>query len=144
MKSQAINILLVEDDEVDVMNVKRAFSKNNIISPLHTASNGLDALNMLRQQKDGKPPTIASNNLVILLDMNMPKMGGIAFLQELRKDTNLQHIPVFVLSSTNQELEIVKAYQFNIAGYIIKPTMFNNFVETMSILNKFWTVCELP
>jgi CheY-like chemotaxis protein len=144
MKTQGINILLVEDDEVDVMNVRRAFSKNNILNPLYVASNGLEALNMLKTNTKGAPPAISANNLLIVLDMNMPKMGGIEFLQELRKDNKLRSIPVVILTTSNQERERVEAYQFNIAGYIIKPVVFSKFVETIAILNKYWTICEMP
>ncbi len=143
MKPVAITILLIEDDEVDVMNVKRAFKKNNIINPLYVASNGLDALSMLRSKND-EPPTIPVTNLLILLDLNMPKMGGIEFLQEMREDPTLKTIPVVVLTTSNQEVDRVEAYQFNIAGYIVKPVVFSKFVETMAILNKYWTICEMP
>ena len=80
MSDRMLNILLVEDDEVDVMNVRRAFERNNVSNPLYVAGNGLEALEMLR---DG---TVPRERRLILLDLNMPKMNGIEFLQALRAD----------------------------------------------------------
>jgi CheY-like chemotaxis protein len=143
MKEKTIHLLLVDDDEVDVMNVKRALKKNNIVNPLHIASNGLEALNMLRSQ-DGQQLTHTGDGLLILLDLNMPKMGGIEFLQELRTDPELQKIPVVVLSTSKQDQDLMKAYQLNVAGYIVKSVTFASFVETMAALNKYWTLNEMP
>ncbi len=80
MQERVINILLVEDDEVDVMNVKRAFKKVNITNPIYLAGNGLEALNMLRGNNN-QPPKVPNQRRLVLLDLNMPKMGGIEFLQ---------------------------------------------------------------
>ncbi|WP_416667165.1 response regulator [Egbenema bharatensis] len=143
MDEKMINILLVEDDEVDVMNVRRAFKKSNISNPLFVASNGLEALAMLRSQKEGMP-MVPANRRLILLDLNMPKMGGIEFLHELRADPNLKMTPVIVLTTSNQDRDRVEAYQLNVAGYILKPVTFANFAEAMSTLNKYWMLCELP
>lgn len=138
-----INILLVEDDEVDVMNVRRAFKKSNISNPLFVASNGLEALSMLRTQEGGMP-VIPPTRRLILLDLNMPKMGGIEFLHELRADPDLKMTPVIVLTTSNQDRDRVEAYQLNVAGYILKPVTFSNFAEAMSTLNKYWMLCEMP
>lgn len=143
MEEKIINILLVEDDEVDVMNVKRAFRKNNILNPLHVASNGLEALTLLRGV-NGSPPELSAHQLLILLDLNMPKMGGLEFLQEIRTDSHLKTIPVVILTTSNQDQDRMEAYQLNISGYILKPVTFSNFVETMATLNKYWTLCEMP
>ncbi|NJK48878.1 response regulator [Candidatus Gracilibacteria bacterium] len=143
MADRAMNILLVEDDEVDVMNIKRAFKKNNITNPLYIASNGLEALNML-QNEDGKSPVIPPHRRLILLDLNMPKMGGIEFLKKLRADPKLKSIPVVVLTTSNQDQDRVEAYQLNVAGYLLKPLTFSGFLEAMATLNKYWTLCEMP
>lgn len=143
MEDIMINVLLVEDDEVDVMNVKRAFKKNNITNPLFVASNGIEALKMLRNPNNGEPPIVPQNRRLILLDLNMPRMGGIEFLQSLRSDPNLKSIPVVVLTTSNQDQDRVEAYQLNVAGYILKPVTFSNFVETMATLNNYWTLCQL-
>ncbi|HTI38883.1 MAG TPA: response regulator [Vicinamibacterales bacterium] len=134
----ALNILLVEDDQVDIMNVRRAFEKNRIANPLFVASDGIEALGMLR---DGRVPR---QRRIVLLDLNMPRMTGIEFLRELRKDPVLHHTPVVVLTTSNDERDKVEAYNLNVAGYLLKPVTFLNFVELMAALNKYWTLVELP
>lgn len=138
-----VNILLVEDDEVDVMNVRRAFKKNNIVNPLHVAGNGLDALEMLRGN-DKEPATIPRERRLVLLDLNMPKMNGIEFLRELRADPDLRPTPVVVLTTSNDDRDRVEAYNLNVAGYILKPVTMANFIETMATLNRYWMLSEFP
>src|SRR3954447_20611962 len=143
MYARALNILLAEDDELDVMNVQRAFKKNNISNPLHVASNGVEALEMLRG-RNGEPPAVPEDRRLILLDLNMPRMGGIEFLRELRADPKLKQITVVVLTTSDEERDKVDAYSLNVAGYILKPVTLSAFVEIMATLNKYWTVNELP
>jgi len=132
------NILLVEDDQIDVMNVQRAFARHNILNPLFVASDGVDALAMLRA---GKVP--AARRL-ILLDLNMPRMNGIEFLRELRSDPAIATIPVVVLTTSNDERDRVDAFNLNVAGYLLKPVTFGAFAELMATLNRYWTLVELP
>lgn len=136
--AKPLHILLVEDDQIDQMNVRRAFERNRITNPLYIAENGVDALEMLR---DGRVP---DERRLILLDLNMPKMNGIEFLKQLREDPDLRHTPVVVLTTSNDEQDKVNAYDFNVAGYLLKPVTFNNFVELTAALNKYWTLVELP
>ncbi|MEB3279191.1 MAG: response regulator [Lyngbya sp.] len=143
MEDRVINILLVEDDEVDVMNVKRAFKKSNISNPLFVAENGLEALEMLRSH-DGKPPQVPDARRLILLDLNMPKMGGLEFLNELRSDPDLKATPVIVLTTSDEDRDLVEAYNLNVAGYILKPVTFTKFASVITTLNKYWTLCEFP
>jgi CheY-like chemotaxis protein len=133
-----LNILLVEDDEVDVMNVRRAFERNKILNPLYVAADGLEALQMLR---DGGVP---SDRRMVLLDLNMPRMNGIEFLRELRADPQLRPIPVVVLTTSNDDRDRIEAFNLNVAGYLLKPVTFLNFVELMAALNKYWSLVELP
>ena len=135
---RVLHILLVEDDEVDVMNVKRAFEKNKILNPLYVASNGLEALTMLRE---GKVPQARR---LVLLDLNMPGMGGIEFLRELRADPKLRLTPVVVLTTSGDEKDRIDAYDFHVAGYLRKPVEFPNFMELTAALNKYWTLVEMP
>lgn len=135
---RALHILLVEDDEVDIMNVKRAFEKNNILNPLYVAANGLDALRMLR---DGDVPR---QRRLVLLDLKMPGMGGIEFLRELRGDPQLKATPVVVLTTSSDEKDRVDAYGLNVAGYLLKPVTFPNFMELTAALHKYWTLVEMP
>lgn len=134
-----MTILLVEDDEVDVMNVKRAFKKNHIQNPLLVAGNGLDALEILRSKN-----LDVSRPKIILLDLNMPKMGGIEFLKELRKDPELSSISVFVMTTSNEDSDKVEAYNLNVAGYILKPLSMERFIEAVSTLKSYWMLCEFP
>ena len=135
---KALNILLVEDDQVDVMNVRRAFDRNRIANPLFVASDGVEALDMLRDRR------VPGGRRIVLLDLNMPRMNGIEFLRELRHDPALRLIPVVVLTTSNDERDKVEAYNLNVAGYLLKPVTFLNFVELMAALNKYWTLVELP
>lgn len=141
LNERATNILLVEDDEVDVMNVQRAFKRINVTNPLFVAGNGLEALKLLR---GGGEIAVPKQRLLILLDINMPKMNGIEFLRELRADRDLQHIPVIVLTTSDEDRDRFEAYRLNVAGYILKPVTFPNFAEVMAALNRYWTLCELP
>lgn len=136
------NILLVEDDRVDVMNVRRSFKKANIANPLFTAPNGVEALAILRGESD--EVTLPESRRLILLDLNMPKMGGIEFLQELRADPALKPTPVIVLTTSDQEKDRIEAYNLNVAGYILKPVTFSSFAGVMAALNRYWTLCEMP
>lgn len=141
LNERATNILLVEDDIVDVMNVQRAFKRTNITNPLFIAGNGLEALELLRGMGEVDIP---KQRLLILLDINMPKMNGIEFLRELRSDAYLRHIPVIVLTTSDEDRDRFEAYQLNVAGYILKPVTFPNFAEVMAALNRYWTLCEMP
>ena len=143
MDEKIINILLVEDDEVDVMNVKRAFKKYRITNPLYTAGNGIEALQMLQPQ-NGEHPTVPQTRRLILLDLNMPKMNGLEFLHEIRNDEILKRTPVIVLTTSDEDKDRIEAYNLNVAGYILKPVTFINFAEVMVALNKYWALCEMP
>ncbi|WP_374823507.1 response regulator [Aerosakkonema sp. BLCC-F183] len=142
MEEKVTNLLLVDDDDVDVMTVQRALQKNNITNRLYVAANGLEALAMLRD--NDKPPIVPPMRRLILLDLNMPKMGGIEFLRELRADSELGKIPVIVLTTSNEAKDKVDAYRLNVAGYIVKPVTFSKFVEVMAAVNKYWTLNEMP
>lgn len=133
-----LNILLVEDDEVDVMNVRRAFKKNNIANPLYVAGDGEEGLQRLRSGE------IPAERRIVLLDLNMPRKNGIEFLRELRADPELARTTVVVLTTSNDERDKIEAYNLNVAGYLLKPVTFTNFCEVMATLNKYWTLVEMP
>jgi CheY-like chemotaxis protein len=138
MAEHLLNILLVEDDDVDVMNVRRAFQRAHVSNPLHVAGNGIEALEMLRG--DGIP----SERRLVLLDLNMPRMNGIEFLRAIRADAELRSLPVVVLTTSNDERDKVDAYNLNVAGYLLKPVTFTDFVDLMAALNKYWMLVEMP
>jgi CheY-like chemotaxis protein len=130
-----IKVLLVDDDEVDYMNVKRAFKKNALNHSLEYRANGLDAINYLKE-------IVNAEDLpqVILLDINMPKMNGHEFLEELRKDDRLKHIVVYVLTTSSQNSDIDKAYDKQVSGYLVKPLDFDEFKGTIKKLDDLWTI----
>lgn len=138
MDDHALNILLVDDDEVDVMTVKRAFSRANITNKLYVATDGIEALQLLRG--DGIPPS----RRLVLLDLNMPRMNGIELLREIRADPALHALTVVVLTTSNEDRDRIEAYQLNVAGYLLKPVTFHAFAEVMGTLNKYWTLMEMP
>ncbi len=138
MHDRTLNILLVEDDQIDVMNVQRAFQRHNILNPLYIAGDGVEAMEMLRA---GKVP---ADRRLVLLDLNMPRMNGIEFLRELRADPAFANTPVVVLTTSNDERDRVNAFNLNVAGYLLKPVTFGSFAELMATLNRYWTLVELP
>ncbi len=138
----SVHILLVEDDEVDIQDIKRTFEKNKIANPLHTATNGIDALNKLYGRNGEKK--LKPTPKIILLDINMPKMNGIEFLKVIRDDPALRSTLVFVLTSSDEERDKIDAYKLNVAGYILKPLQFINFVEVIAALNLYWALLEFP
>ena len=138
MDDRMLNILLVEDDEVDVMTVKRAFAKNNITNPLFVAQNGIEAIELLRKEN------IPARRRLILLDVNMPRMNGIEFLRELRADPALQQACVVMMTTSNEERDRIEAFKLNVAGYLLKPVTFQQFAEVMSTINKYWALMEMP
>jgi CheY-like chemotaxis protein len=138
VNNSPLNIMLVEDDQIDVLNVKRAFDKNHITNPLYVAGNGLEALKKLRS---GEVP---AGRRIVLLDLNMPKMNGIEFLRELRKDPALAPTPVVVLTTSNNDRDKIDAFNLNVAGYLVKPVTFAEFSDLMVTLNKYWTLVEMP
>ena len=132
-----LNILLVEDDDIDVMNVRRAFRQFHIMNPLFVASDGVEALSMLRS---GEVPT---DRRLVLLDLNMPRMNGIEMLRELRSDPSLHATPVVVLTTSDDERDRIEAYNLHVAGYLVKPVTFASFCDLMVTLNKYWMLVEL-
>lgn len=142
MVESSINILLVEDDEIDIMNIQRVFDENKISNPLYVARDGLEALAMLRGDEGAE--AIHPLPRIILLDLNMPRMGGLEFLREMRKDPKLRPISVFVLTTSNHDQDKLEAFEHNVAGYILKPVHLESFVQAVAVLNNYWALCEWP
>jgi len=144
-----IPILLVEDDEVDLMTVRRALREIHVTNPLQTAANGEEALVILRDPAQKQPG-------IILLDLNMPRMNGVEFLRILKADaelkripvvvltTELKRIPVVVLTTSREEQDRVESFDLGVAGYMIKPVDYRQFVEVVRTINLYWTFSELP
>jgi len=136
MSSNDDVILLVEDDRVDIMTVQRALKKIDVSNPLYVARTGVEALAMLRG--DGVP-AIEPLPSLILLDLNLPKMGGIEFLKELRADPVLQSLHVIVLTSSNEPRDRAAAFEYEVDDYIVKPHTFNEFSSAMSVILADWS-----
>jgi len=129
--------LLVEDDRVDTMTVKRALKDLKVTNQLICTTNGEEALEYLRDETKKKP-------CVILLDLNMPKMNGIEFLKIAKADDELKKIPVIVLTISREERDVVESFNLSVAGYIVKPTDYKKFVEAIRVVELYWTLSELP
>jgi len=136
-----VSILVVDDDKVDQMTIRRAFKKGKLASPLYSANDGMEALAMLRGQ-DGfqrvrKP-------YIILLDLKMPRMNGLEFLGELRRDPQHKHAIIFVLTSSRDEQDKLRAYDEHVAGYIVKSKVSKEFLEVISLLDCYRRIVEIP
>ena len=140
MNTRPVHILLVEDDDVDVMAVKRALRAQKIANPLTVARDGLEALDILRGQN--QPPL--ERPYLILLDINMPRMNGLELLAELRADPALRSSIVFMLTTSAADADKAAAYDKNIAGYIVKNDVGRGFVELVGLLDTYWRVVEMP
>jgi len=136
MPDKDAGILLVEDDRVDIMTVQRALKKIDVSNPLYVARTGVEALEMLRG--DGVPKIEPTPSL-ILLDLNLPKMGGIEFLKELRADQVLGTMQVIVLTSSNEPGDRAAAFKYEVNDYIVKPHTFGEFSNAMSIILADWS-----
>lgn len=136
-----VNLLLVEDDAVDVQGLKRAFAKSRIANPITVARDGIEALEMLRgengREKLPKPH-------LILLDLNMPRMNGIEFLETIRADEDLKCSVVFMITTSKADEDKARAYGHNVAGYIVKQDPANTFMEAVSLLEHYWKIVEFP
>lgn len=130
-------ILLVEDDSIDAMTVKRAFKDLKVINPLVHVVNGEEALEYLKNESNKKP-------CVILLDLNMPKMNGIEFLKIKIENGEFKKIPVVALTTSKEAPDIDASFELGVAGYIVKPVDYKKFVEAIRTIELYWTLSELP
>lgn len=130
-------LLLVEDDEVDVLTVRRALRDLEVENELLVASNGEEALELLRDRAGDRPA-------LILLDLNMPRMNGLEFLRQARKESLVQGVPVVVLTTSRQDQDILEGFELAVAGYMVKPVDYRKFLEVMSTIDRYWSISELP
>lgn len=137
----AIKFLLIDDDDVDRTAVVRAFKKLRIANDMVMARDGLEALDILRGNNDN--PALP-RPYMILLDLNMPRMNGLEFLQELRDDPKLHDSIVFVLTTSKDYEDRCAAYRHNVAGYIVKAQAEEQFVEALKVIDHYWRVVEFP
>lgn len=130
-----LTILLIEDDLIEVMKVKRTISSFNLPHKILEAKNGDEALKYLKS--DHPLPDI------LLLDLNMPKISGIEFLHILKDDPLLKYLPAIVLTTSANEKDILACYQIGIAGYMVKPFNFDEYLQKLKSLMDYWSHNEL-
>jgi CheY-like chemotaxis protein len=137
MKNASKPILLVEDDTVDVMTIKRALKEIGVGNPVVAVEHGEAALEYLRGEGCARP-------CIILLDLNMPIMSGIEFLREAKHDAALRPIPVVVLTTSAEQQDKLSSFELGVAGYMAKPVDYREFVEVVRSIDRYWTVSEMP
>ncbi|MEM7613194.1 MAG: response regulator [Pseudomonadota bacterium] len=137
-----MRLLLVDDDEIDVLGMQRTLRAMDIAAEVTVAHDGMRALEILRGGR-GAPDSIEPPYLIVL-DLNMPRMTGLEFLDQLRRDEKLRHSVVFVLSTSATEVDIRKAYDRNVAAYIQKSTGSESIRQTIKLLERYWHTVELP
>jgi CheY-like chemotaxis protein len=130
-------ILLVDDDDVDAIITQRAVNDLKITNELVRKVDGEDALGYLRDANNVKP-------CVILLDLNMPRMNGFEFLKVVKNDEELKRIPIVVLTTSDVDQNIIDSFDLGVAGYIVKPVDYKQFLEAMKTINMYWTLSQLP
>ncbi len=139
--ANTVHILLVEDDDVDAELVERAFAKNKIANPLHRARDGVEALDMLRGT-NGRDPVPTPH--LLLIDLNMPRLDGIEFLREVRADEDLRQTISFILTTSKREEDKARAYDLNVAGFLVKSKLGDEFLEMIEMLDLYWRIVEFP
>jgi CheY-like chemotaxis protein len=141
LEPRTAHLLHVEDDDLCIMGLVRAFKKAKIANPVSFAHDGIAALEMLRgtngHERFPRP-------YLILLDLNMPRMGGVEFLKELRKDVDLKKSIVFIMTTSGADEDKIKAYNLGVAGYILKTNPANAFLQATALLDTYWRVVEFP
>ena len=137
MKNSNLTILIVEDDKVDAITIQRALKELKILNPVFICENGLEALNFLNNEENPLPG-------IILLDLNMPKMNGVEFLEHRNNNQTLKLIPTVVLTTSKNEQDKVESFNLGVAGYMIKPVDYMQFVEVIKTIDLYWTLSELP
>ena len=130
-------ILLLEDDVVDHILVKRAFKDLNIINRLDIFPDGEAAISHLRGNRNARP-------CIIILDLNMPRLSGIEFLKIIKEDEELKLIPIIVLTTSREEQDKAACFKLGVAGYMIKPVEYHQFIDLIDTLTTYWTLSELP
>ena len=137
-------ILLVEDNPKDIELTLEAMSENNLANQITVVRDGVEALEYLRYQGAYKFRSIGDPCLV-LLDIKMPRMDGITTLEQIRADEVLKLIPVVMLTSSCEEIDLINSYKLGVNAYVVKPVKFQTFIETVKQIGAFWAVLnELP
>jgi len=136
------SILLAEDNLDDILIIKRVWKKRKIKNRLFIVRDGEEAIDFLFKKKNYKN---APKPSLMLLDLKMPKMDGFEVLQKVREDDSLKNMPIIVLTTSNREKDVNRAYKLGCNSYIIKPVSFDNFIKAIMQIQSYWLyLCELP
>lgn len=130
-----LKILLIEDDAIEVMKLNRVVSTLQLNHHIIEAGDGEEALKIL-EDKDRLPD-------IILLDLNMPKISGIEFLSILKNDAHLKYIPTIILTTSNNRKDLLECFEIGIAGYILKPLKYEDYISKLSKILAYWSINEL-
>ena len=130
-------ILVVEDDEVDAITIRRSLRDINVTNRIDITGDGEEALELLRDPTYVRP-------CLILLDLNMPRMSGLEFLRIVKHDAQLRRIPVVVLTTSTDDQDKIASFNLGVAGYMVKPVDYPQFVEVIRTIDMYWTLSELP
>lgn len=141
MSYDEVRILIVDDDEISVMSIKRAIKKINILNPIRVAKDGVQALEILRGESS---ETQMLQPYIIFLDINMPRMDGHEFLAHLRDDVELKRALVFVLTTSDAPEDVRRAYDKNVAGYVVKEDTYETFKSAFEMVNHFSNLIVFP
>ncbi len=146
MMSGILSVLLAEDSAEDIAAVERAWKRHNILNPLHVVRDGEECLDYLHKRGRYAPPANgqAPRPGILILDLKMPKMDGLAVLREIRENERLRHLPVIVLTTSRADEDRVRSYELWANAYITKPAGFAEFAEAIAKINGFWMLVELP
>lgn len=140
--AEGVDILLIEDNPTDIELTRHAFKKYNIANTIHVARDGLEAVEYIFGS--GQLKAIQELPKVILLDLKLPKLDGIAVLRRIRGDNRTKAIPVVVLTSSREERDIAETYELGINSYIVKPVDFAKFTEVIRELGYYWLFLNQP
>ena len=138
MADEQVEILLAEDNAEDAEMTMRALRRNNLANQLHWVKDGAEALDYLfcRGQYVGRDPSRPPK--LVLLDIKMPKIDGIEVLRRLKQDDATRAIPVVVMTSSNEERDVLESYRLGVNSYIVKPVQFDQFIETVAKIGLYW------
>ncbi|MEH6632803.1 MAG: response regulator [Halopseudomonas aestusnigri] len=139
---ESINVLLCEDSEHDILATKRAWKKFNISNPLYVVNDGEACMNFLTNKEEYADPKDAPPISLLLLDLNMPKMGGLEVLKAVRNTPEIRHLKIVVLTTSQSDEDQLSSYDHCVNAFITKPIVFENFAETMNRINMFWTLVQ--
>ena len=144
MPNEPFIVLMAEDDEHDILATRRAWQKHHISNPLYIVNDGEECLDFLHQRGKYSEPETAPRPGILLLDIRMPKLDGLAVLKHIREDKQLRRLPVIILTTSRAEEDRLRSYDLGVNAYIVKPVGFDNISNAVRTINLFWHLVALP